>query len=89
MPECIKCGDYTKFNGGLCFKCYKKEDSNPSEKSNSFVEVIDEDNYSGGLSEKDREYRYNMIKERIAETLSQELFHSILAPAKNLIWKKK
>jgi hypothetical protein len=77
MPECIKCGEFTKFNGGLCFKCFKKEEYNPSEKSNSFVEVIDDDNYSGGLSEKDREYRYNMIKGRIAETLIQELFLSL------------
>ncbi|WP_298779673.1 hypothetical protein [uncultured Polaribacter sp.] len=25
MAECITCGEYTKFNGGLCFSCYKKE----------------------------------------------------------------
>ncbi|WP_158850579.1 hypothetical protein [Algibacter sp. L1A34] len=25
MAECINCGDYTKFNGGLCYKCYKKD----------------------------------------------------------------
>jgi hypothetical protein len=77
MSECIKCGEFTKFSGGLCFKCYKKEGSNPSEKLSSFVEVIEEDNYFGGLSEKDREYRYNMIKGRIAETLIQELFLSL------------
>jgi hypothetical protein len=24
MAECINCGEYTKFNGGHCFSCYKK-----------------------------------------------------------------
>ena len=24
MPECIKCGEDTKFDGGLCYSCYKK-----------------------------------------------------------------
>jgi hypothetical protein len=26
MAECITCGEYTEFNGGLCFSCYKKEE---------------------------------------------------------------
>jgi hypothetical protein len=71
MPECIQCKDYTKFNGGLCINCY-------SEKNNqkSGVEIcVDEE--QGGLSEKDRKYRYGMIKGRIAETLIQELFLSL------------
>ncbi len=25
MAECIKCGEYTKFNGGLCSKCYAEK----------------------------------------------------------------
>ena len=69
MAECINCGDYTKFNGGLCYKCYKKENSSKEEK------VVDE--ISVGLSEKDKSYRYGMIKGRIAETLIQELFLSL------------
>jgi hypothetical protein len=68
MPECIQCGAYTKFEKGLCLPCYngknKKEES--SEKEESF-----------GLSTKDKNYRYNMIKGRIAETLIQELFLSL------------
>ena len=24
MPEWIKCGEDTKFDGGLCYSCYKK-----------------------------------------------------------------
>jgi len=25
MVECTNCGEYTKFNGGLCYSCYKKD----------------------------------------------------------------
>jgi hypothetical protein len=71
MAECIKCGAYTKFNGGLCSKCY-------SEKNKQELPVADldyDDNY--GLTDKERNYRYGMIKGRIAETLIQELFLSL------------
>lgn len=71
MAECVKCGDYTKFNGGLCSKCY-------SEKNKQELPVADldyDDNY--GLTDKERNYRYGMIKGRIAETLIQELFLSL------------
>jgi hypothetical protein len=68
MPDCVKCGAYTKFNGGLCTKCYYN--SNEGD-----IEVFDDT--MAGLSEKDYSYRYNMIKGRIAETLIQELFLSL------------
>lgn len=77
MPECVQCGDYTKYNGGLCYKCYKKKENNPSEKSDLIIEEVKTEKPSNGLSEKDRDYRYNMIKGRIAETLIQELFLSL------------
>ena len=72
MAACIQCGSYTKFNGGLCYSCYKHENSTE-------VEVLEQDQeeITTGLSEKDRNYRYNMIKGRIAETLIQELFLSL------------
>lgn len=76
MAKCITCGDYTKFNGGLCYKCYKKEGDNnkvdvaDKEPENEYV-------FDGGLDDKERNYRYNMIKGRIAETLIQELFLSL------------
>jgi len=70
MAECTKCGDFTKFNGGLCLKCYKEENK-PESKSSENAET------EHGLSEKDLNYRYNMIKGRIAETLIQELFLSL------------
>lgn len=74
MAECIQCGEYTKFNGGLCYSCYNIE----NKKTNSEVhQSVKEEAFDGGLTEKDLNYRYNMIKGRIAETLIQELFLSL------------
>ena len=66
MADCIKCGSYTKFNGGLCLSCYKKDT-----KEDILVEE------QSGLKDKEWTYHYNMIKGRIAETLIQELFLSL------------
>lgn len=68
MSECINCGQFTKFNGGLCPKCFSEK----SKLKEPLVEIEE-----GGLSDKDWNYRYNMIKGRIAETLIQELFLSL------------
>jgi hypothetical protein len=70
MAECTSCGSYTKFNGGLCFDCYNGK---------KVVETISNSEFedSVGLTSKERNYRYNMIKGRIAETLIQELFLSL------------
>lgn len=69
MADCINCGEFTKFNGGFCYKCYKEKDNLNEEKNNTELPK--------GLSEKDKSYRYGMIKGRIAETLIQELFLSL------------
>ncbi|MDB4227977.1 hypothetical protein N9785_00230 [Flavobacteriaceae bacterium] len=76
MAECITCGEYTKFKGGLCYLCYKTNNkkNNKSEKSDKIKEY---ESLDSGLSEKDWNFRYNMIKGRIAETLIQELFLSL------------
>ena len=29
MPDCTTCGEYTKFNNGLCTECYNKKNGNP------------------------------------------------------------
>ncbi len=65
MAECIKCGAYTKFNGGLCKECYYDK------VNNTISEDFDE---SYGLSKKEYDWSKGMIKGRIAETLIQELF---------------
>ncbi len=79
MAECINCGSYTKFEGGLCFKCYKKESEGIDREE--FVEEqkpeVPKETEENGLTDKERNYRYNMIKGRIAETLIQELFLSL------------
>lgn len=63
MASCTKCSAYTKFEGGLCFDCYRRS-KEPAQ-------------LEAGLSDKEKVYRYNMIKGRIAETLIQELFLSL------------
>jgi len=68
MPECIVCGGYSKFENGKCFSCYKG--------SRNDLDVLVEETEKG-LSNRDWNYRYNMIKGRIAETLVQELFLSL------------
>ncbi|WP_417593116.1 hypothetical protein [Owenweeksia hongkongensis] len=72
MADCIECGAFTKFNGGLCYKCYKSQNEIDKE-----IDELLNDTPTGGLTERDRNYRYNMIKGRIAETLIQELFLSL------------
>ena len=70
MAECIECGEYTRFNGGLCSKCYAKKKQNASDTKTEEVFVDDfDDEKRAGLSDNERSYRYGMIKGRIAETL--------------------
>ena len=82
MPECIECGEFTKFNGGLCIKCYSKKNSKVENVVETKSENEDDFSFDGGeiptgLTDKERSYRYGMIKGRIAETLVQELFLSL------------
>jgi hypothetical protein len=71
MPECINCGEFTKFNNGLCNKCYSDKHKE------QLIDVEDCADEIGGLTDKERNYRFGMIKGRIAETLIQELFLSL------------
>jgi hypothetical protein len=79
MPDCRNCGAFTQFEGGLCSKCYADSKHKatdkliPEEYDDELEKTIDKK----GLTEKDKNYRYNMIKGRIAETLIQELFLSL------------
>lgn len=65
MAECIQCGAYTKYEKGLCLNCHNEKKK---------TEEVPVKEGTTSLSEKDKNYRYNMIKGRIAETLIQELF---------------
>lgn len=64
MAECIDCGAYTKFQNGRCGDCYTRYKSGEDD----FGEFVP------GMNDKEFNYRYGMIKGRIAETLIQELF---------------
>ncbi|MEH6745822.1 MAG: hypothetical protein V7670_03200 [Maribacter arcticus] len=81
MPECIKCGEPTKFEEGLCYKCYKKEN-----KSKDVVEeekpITKTKKSKGDDLKKDKKPKENpwvsgVIKGRIAETIVEQLFRSL------------
>ena len=65
MAECVECGSYTKFQGGLCSKCYANKKADAQDDNEEEIH---------GLSENQLKNTENMIKGRIAETLIQELF---------------
>lgn len=77
MAECIECGEYTRFNGGLCTKCYYKNNQKSSNDTITNYGDFEDDDEVNGLTDKEYNYRYGMIKGRIAETLIQELFLSL------------
>lgn len=62
MFKCTKCGAETRFENGLCIKCYAE-----SKKHEEHI----------WLTARDEKYRFDMIKGRIGETLIQELFLSL------------
>jgi hypothetical protein len=74
MPYCINCGAETKYNGGLCTKCYSEKKKEPE---NTKANPEKNEDHGSGLTDKEKNYRYGMIKGRIAETLIQELFLSL------------
>ena len=65
MPDRNNCGAYTKYEGGLCLDCYSKKRNGGKEAPLATTRFEKE----GGLGDKERNYRYNMIKGRIAQTL--------------------
>lgn len=77
MAECIECKEYTKFNGGHCSKCYSKKNQKDVDIESIGLVDIQVDKKTEGLTDNERDFRYNMIKGRIAETLVQELFLSL------------
>ena len=78
MAECIECGEFTKYNGGLCLSCYnKKKEAMPATVTVAKPVVNNTVETNVGLTNKEWDFRYGMIKGRIAETLIQELFLSL------------
>lgn len=73
MAECIKCGEYTKFNGGLCSNCYKKK----NKRKDATVVEKPIAKSKPNKNEIGNTWVYNLIKGRIAETIIEELFLSL------------
>lgn len=74
MATCTECGAYTKYTGRLCPECYAKKNRPDKKQPEDFDDFELEPT---GLTDRERNYRYGMIKGRIAETLIQELFLSL------------
>lgn len=62
MAKCTNCGEYTKFDGGLCSKCYH-ESKTLTKSGNARIKEI-----------RKNDWVFNLIKGRIAETIVEELF---------------
>jgi hypothetical protein len=75
MAECINCGEYTKFNGGHCFSCYKKN----GESKDVIVAKKEpkKKEKKTAPKPKDNPWITGVIKGRIAETIVEELFRSL------------
>ena len=56
MAECSICESYTKFEGGLCIKCYH-EKNDGGKAAPVKIELLEHN----GLSNKDYNFRYGMI----------------------------
>ena len=78
MAECIKCGEYTKINGGLCYSCYRKngksKDVAVPEKEPKKEEITKQ---NPKIEMKENPWISGVIKGRIAETIVEELFRSL------------
>jgi len=75
MAECTNCGEYTKFNGGLCYKCYKKDgNSNDVAIAQKEPKKKEEKTTESKTVTRENPWISGVIKGRIAETIVEELF---------------
>jgi hypothetical protein len=70
MGQCKNCGQEARYD--LCYKCYSEQKNAQPLQTEEAKPLA-----SSGLSDNELEYRHNMIKARIAETLIEELFLSM------------
>lgn len=76
MADCVTCGGYTKFNGGLCYSCFKKGGETDE------ILIAEKDSKIKTKKTKKDKSKENpwisgVIKGRIAETITEELFRSL------------
>jgi len=80
MAECTNCGEYTKFKGGLCSTCYKKDENSHdvvSEEQEKEPSTKKDKNPDSKQLAKENPWISGVIKGRIAETIVEELFRSL------------
>ncbi len=56
MPDCIECREFTKYNGGLCLKCYNNKKQSvftDTKQVEVFIHQIDDKNNRGFLNNKE------------------------------------
>jgi len=76
MAECINCGEYTKYKGGLCLSCYKK-DGKSEDVATEEKEPKKNTEKTQKKTAKENPWISGVIKGRIAETIVEELFRSL------------
>lgn len=79
MAECVNCGAYTKFNGGLCLKCYRSKDATDADSQVEDDKSVAKPQKVKSLAKEAQENPWvsGVIKGRIAETIVEELFRSL------------
>jgi hypothetical protein len=78
MAECANCGKYTKFSGGLCYSCYKKDEtSNDIAVIEKTPKKKEENKVVSNKTPEENPWISGVIKGRIAETIVEELFRSL------------
>lgn len=80
MAECIDCGAYTKFNGGRCIKCYKKNGvakETTAKETVPFAKEVKSKKEKKATKKSENPWISGVIKGRIAETIVEELFRSL------------
>jgi hypothetical protein len=77
MPECIQCNAYTKFENGLCYKCYKNDNITKETIVEEPPVEIAIEKPTKKTKKKENPWITGVIKGRIAETIVEELFRSL------------
>jgi hypothetical protein len=77
MAECTDCGEFTKFEGGLCYSCYKKSGSSKDTPTVAELEPQKPAAADKKTKVKENPWVSGVIKGRIAETIVEELFRSL------------
>jgi len=67
MAHCLSCNSYVLTESAVCTSCYEHRDH---------LRVVQDDHDTYGLHKREWDFRYKMIKGKLAETLVEQLFLS-------------